>query len=446
MQPKKQKETPDLFRSRLDQILDCKHPLFKLANRIDWSFFEKAFSGTYHESMGRPGKSIRMMVALHYLKYTFDLSDEALLDGFLENPYWQYFCGFEYFQHRLPTDPSNMTRFRDRVGDQGFEKMLHTLLRTAQDMKALTTYDLHKVNVDTTVQEKAIAFPTDSRLYYKMREKLVHLSFERDIKLRQSYVRKGKEALMKQSRYAHAKRYRRAARETRQLKTFLGRVYRDISRKAEEFDPELRHYLYLANRLLKQEKHSKDKLYSIHAPEVECISKGKAHKRYEFGVKIGMATTSKGNWVVGIQAFPGNPYDGHTLEKTLEQMERLTGKQAKEVYVDKGYRGHGYTGDTQVHIVGTRKIINMTRTFRKWLKRRNAIEPIFGHLKSDNRMSRNYLKGQEGDQINAILSGCGFNMRKLLAVFLLPNFVYIKFSQILKNYQYKWFQFHYSFV
>jgi len=446
MRPKKEKETPDLFRSRLDQILDCKHPLFKLANQIDWSFFEKEFSGTYHETMGRPGKSIRLMVALHYLKYTFDLSDEALLDGFLENPYWQYFCGFEYFQHQFPTDPSNMTRFRDRVGDSGFEKMLHALLRTAQDMKALSTYDLDKVNVDTTVQEKAIAFPTDSRLYYKMREKLVNLSFERNIKLRQSYVRRGKEALMKQSRYAHAKQYRRAARETRQLKTFLGRVYRDISRKAEEFDPELRHYLYLANCLLKQEKQSKNKLYSIHAPEVECISKGKAHKRYEFGVKVGMATTSKGNWVVGIQAFPGNPYDGHTLKMTLEQMERLTGKQAKEVYVDKGYRGHGYTGDTQVHIVGTRKVKNMTRTFRKWLKRRNAIEPIFGHLKSDNRMSRNYLKGQEGDQINAILSGCGFNMRKLLAVFLLPYFVYIKFNQILKNCQSKWFEFHYSFV
>lgn len=446
MQPKKQKETPDLFRSRLDQILDCKHPLFKLANRIDWSFFEKEFSSTYHETMGRPGKSIRLMVALHYLKYTFDLSDEALLEGFLENPYWQYLCGFEYFQHRMPTDPSNMTRFRDRVGDKGFEKMLHALLRTAQDMKVLSVYDLHKVNVDTTVQEKAIAFPTDSRLYYKMREKLVNLSFERGIKLRQSYVRRGKEALMRQSRYAHAKQYRRAARETRQLKTFLGRVYRDISRKAVEFDPELRHYLYLADRLLKQEKQSRNKLYSIHAPEVECISKGKAHKRYEFGVKVGMATTSKGNWVVGIQAFPGNPYDGHTLEKTLEQMERLTGKQAKEVYVDKGYRGHGYTRDTQVHIVGTRKMKNMTRTFRKWLKRRNAIEPIFGHLKSDNRMSRNYLKGSEGDQINALLSGCGFNMRKLLAVFLLPYFIYIKFSQISKNYQSKWVEFHYSFV
>ncbi len=188
-----------------------------------------------------------------------------------------------------------MTRFRDRVGDKGFEKMLHALLRTAQDIKALTAYDLHKVNVDTTVQEKAIAFPTNSRLYYKMREKLVILAYERGIELRQSYVRKAKEASVKQSRYAHAKQFKRAARETRRLKTYLGCVYRDISRKAVKFVPELRHYLYLTDRLVKQEKHSKNKLYSIHAPEVECISKGKAHKRYEFGVKVGMATTSKGN-------------------------------------------------------------------------------------------------------------------------------------------------------
>jgi IS5 family transposase len=179
----------------------------------------------------------------------------------------------------------------------------------------------------------------------------------------------------------------------------------------------------MAYRLLKQEKESKDKLYSIHAPEVECISKGKAHKRYEFGVKVGMATTSKGNWVVGIQSFPGNPYDGHTLEETLNQVTRLTGYNVGEAYVDRGYRGHGYEGETEVHIVGTRKMNRMTRTVRKWLKRRNAIEPIFGHLKSDNRMSRNYLKGSDGDQINAILSGCGFNMRKLLAVFSMPIFI-----------------------
>jgi len=242
------------------------------------------------------------------------------------------------------------------------------------------------------------------------------LAFERGIELRQSYIHKSKEALIKQSRYAHAKQFKRASKETRRVKIFLGRVYRDISRKADEFDPELRHYLHLADRLLKQEKNSKDKLYSIHAPEVECISKGKAHKRYEFGVKVGMATTSKGNWVVGIQSFPGNPYDGHALEETLNQVERLTGYNVNEVYVDKGYRGHGYEGDTEVHIVGTRKMNSMTRTVRKWLKRRNAIEPIFGHrkhrpdgLKSDNRMSRNYLKGEDGDQINALLSGCGVN-------------------------------------
>lgn len=434
MQPKKQHETPDLFRSRLEQILNSKHPLFKLANQIDWSFFEKEFSGTYHQTMGRPGKSIRLMVALHYLKYTFDMSDEALLDGFIENPYWQYFCGFEFFQHQLPTDPSNMTRFRDRIGDKGFEKMLHALLKTAKDMKVLKTHELNKVNIDTTVQEKAVAFPTDSRLYFKMREKLVTLARDRNIQLRQSYVRKGKEALMKQSRYGHAKQYKRAARETRQLKTYLGRVYRDICRKAVDFDPELMMYLQLANRILKQEKHSKNKLYSIHAPEVECISKGKAHKRYEFGVKVGMATTSQSNWVVGIQAFTGNPYDGHTLEATLEQMERLTGKSAKEAYVDKGYRGHGYKGSTQVYIVGTRRK-KMTRSIKKWLKRRNAIEPIFGHLKTDNRMSRNYLKGTEGDQINALLSGCGYNIRKLLAVFLLPNYFHEKIVKFLKYIQ-----------
>jgi IS5 family transposase len=173
-----------------------------------------------------------------------------------------------------------------------------------------------------------------------------------------------------------------------------------------------------------------------------------AGQSLKIGVKVRMATTSKGNWVVGgIQSFPDNPYDGHTLEKTLEQVERLTGRQAREVYVDKGYRGHGYTVGTQVYIAGTRrKIKNMTRTFRKWLKRRNAIESIFGHLKSDNLMSRNCLKGHEGDQISALHSGCGFNMRKLLAAFLLHYFVYIKLSQTLKNYRSKWFECHYSFI
>jgi len=407
-----------MFRSRLDQILNHSHPLFKLANQIDWSIFEKAYGATYVARIGRPGIPIRVMVALHYLKYTFDLSDERTIITFLENPYWQYFCGFEYFQHEYPTDPSNMTRFRKRAGDQAIEKLLEGLIDTALEMRALSSRDFQKVNVDTTVQEKAITFPTDAKLYYKMREKLVSLSKERNIPLRQSYIRLARKAYIMQARYNHAKQFKRAARERRKLKTYLGRVCRDIRRKVPNPDAELQRYLKIAERLLNQTKNSKNKIYSIHAPEVECISKGKAHKRYEFGNKVGVATTSKGNWIVAIRAFHGNPYDGHTLKETIEQMERLTKKVARDVYVDLGYRGHDYQGDAVINIVNSRKMKNMTRSVRHWFKRRSAIEPIIGHLKSENRMSKNYLKGEEGDRINAILCACGFNMRKLLAVFL----------------------------
>ena len=427
---KKHFETPDMFRSRLDQILNHNHPLFKLANQIDWTIFEEAYGATYVAHTGRPGIPIRIMVALHYLKYTFDLSDERTVVTFLENPYWQYFCGFEYFQHEYPTDPSNMTRFRKRAGDQEIEKLLEGLINTALKMRALSSRDLKKVNVDTTVQEKAITFPTDAKLFYKMREKLVTLSKERDITLRQSYIRVARKSYIMQARYSHAKQFKRAAKERRKLKTYLDRVLRDIRRKAKKPDAELKEYLELAERLMNQTKNSKNKIYSIHAPEVECISKGKAHKRYEFGNKVGMATTSKGNWIVAIQAFHGNPYDGHTLKETLEQMERLTKKTAKEVYVDLGYRGHNYQGEATVNIVNNRKMKQMTRSARKWFKRRSAIEPIFGHLKSDNRMSRNYLKGVEGDIINATLCACGFNMRKLLAVFLCPVSKLIDLLQI----------------
>jgi len=430
MTPKKHFETPDMFRSRLDQILDHNHPLFKLANQIDWSIFEKEYGATYVAHTGRPGIPIRIMVALHYLKYTFNLSDERTIITFIENPYWQYFCGFEYFQHEYPTDPSNMTRFRKRAGDQSIEKLLEGLINTALEMRVLSSRDLQKVNVDTTVQEKAITFPTDAKLYYKMREKLVTLSKDRGITLRQSYIRLARKAYIMQARYSHAKQFKRAARERRKLKTYLGRVLRDIRRKAGKPDAELKKYLDLAERLINQTKNSKNKIYSIHAPEVECISKGKAHKRYEFGNKVGMATTSKGNWIVAIKAFHGNPYDGHTLKETLEQMERLTKKSAKDVYVDLGYRGHNYQGEAIINIVNNRKMKKMTRSVRHWFKRRSAIEPIFGHLKSDNRMSKNHLKGEEGDRINAILCACGFNMRKLLVVFLFP---FLKLKILLQN-------------
>jgi len=433
MRPKKHFETPDMFRSRLDQILNSKHPLFNLANQINWTFFEEEFGSTYDEHVGRPGKPIRLMVGLQYLKYTFNESDESILFGFLENPYWQYFCGYEYFQHEFPTDPSNMTRFRDRIGKKGVEKMLEAMIHTAKRMKVLKPSHMNRINIDTTVQEKAISFPTDARLYYKMRATLVRHAKKQGISLRQSYVRLAKVALAKQARYSHAKQYKRARRETRKLKTWLGCVYRDIYRKVPNPEGELSHSLDIATRILIQKKDSKNKIYSVHAPETECISKGKAHKRYEFGVKVGMATTSKDNWIVGIQAFPGNPYDGHTLNDTIKQVERLIQWKVKDAYVDLGYRGHDYHGEAHVNIVNFRHMKRLTRSAKAWMKRRAAIEPIFGHLKSDNRMSKNYLKDREGDQINALLCGCGFNMRKLLAVFLLPYFVYRKIVQFIKN-------------
>lgn len=446
MQPKKHYETPDLFRARLDQILDRSHALFILANQIDWSVFDNEFGSTYVEDKGRPGKPTRLMVGLHYLKHTFSESDESVIDRFIENPYWQYFCGFEYFQHDAPIESSSMTRFRNRIGPSGVEKLFKELLNTAKRENILKKSHLNKVNIDTTVQEKAIAFPTDARLYYKMREALVRAAKQRNIPLRQSYVRVAKAALAKQGRYSHAKQYKRARKMTKKLKTYLGCVYRDISRKETDPDKDLEKLLRLACRLLLQEKNSKNKLYSIHAPEVECISKGKAHKRYEFGNKVGLATTSQDNWLIGIKSFHGNPYDGHTLTSNLDQIERLTEWKVKDVYVDLGYRGHGYEGETRVNIVNYRTMKKATRSVKRWLKRRSAIEPIIGHLKSDNRMSRNYLKGIEGDEMNALLSGCGFNMRKLLAVFLLPHFIWTKLSDFLKCYVIQRVKIQLSFV
>jgi len=423
MRPKKtETEQGDLYRARLDQILNPGHPLFFLSQRTNWTFYEETFGSFYVEDRGRPGLPIRLMVGLHYLKHTFNESDESVADRFLENPYWQYFCGFEYFQHELPFDPTALVKWRQRVGSAGIEKLLQGVHKMLKEQKVLKREHLRHVNVDTTVQEKAVAFPTDARLYYKMRDRLVREAEKRGVVLRQNYRRLGKRALQKQGRYAHAKQFKRARRETKRLKTYLGRVFRDIERKEERPDTELRELLSLAQRLLKQQRTDKNKLYAVHAPEVECISKGKAHRRYEFGNKVSLVSTSKDNWVVGIQGLHGNPFDGHTLQAALEQVKDLTGWTPAQAYCDKGYRGSDKLGlITEVHLPKRRK--NVTRSFRKWLRRRSAVEPVIGHVKADHRMNRNYLKGQEGDRMNALLAACGYNLRKLLGVFLRPVFV-----------------------
>jgi transposase, IS5 family len=418
MQPQSRPPQCELFGAHLSELLNHKHPLYMLAERIDWSQFDSAIDACYADEIGRPGVNTRLMVGLLYLKHAFDESDESLVARWVENPYWQFFCGLSYMQHALPIDPSSLSRWRKRVGAERLEKLLEATIKTGLAMRAMQPQELEKVNVDTTVQEKAIAFPTDARLYHKMRIALVRRAQSLGLVLRQNYRFKGKRLLAKQGRYAHARQLKRAAKMTRQLKTILGRVLRDIQRKAPSIqgqiaDEPLRELVALAERLLAQTRTSKHKLYSVHAPEVECLSKGKAHKRYEFGCKTSVATTSKSNWIVGAQALHGNPYDGHTLRGAIGQVEQLTGQAPGDVMVDQGYRGHGYEGSAIVHVV--RSIPKRaTRALRRMLRRRAAIEPTIGHLKSDNRLNRNYLTGREGDKINAVLSAAGYNFRKLL--------------------------------
>ena len=401
---KKEEKTLEIFKVRLEDIIDKEHALVKLAEKINWKNLEEKLSKKYSERMGAPGKEIRLMAGLQYLKYMYNESDEMIVVKFVENPYYQYFCGNEYFEHKFPIDPSSMTRFRKRIGKETIEEMFKETVRSANANNLLKEKDFEQLNVDTTVQEKAISFPTDAKLYYKMLKELVKQAEKRGIELRQSYKFVSKKALTKQAGYAHARQMKRSRKMTKKLKTYLGRVYREILKTGVENDEELKEKLELAERILSQSKESKNKVYSIHAPEVECISKGKAHKKYEFGCKVSMVTTSKSNWVVAIQAHHGNPYDGHTLQSSITKAEANTEMKAKNINVDMGFRGHDYTGEATVNIVNRFKSKDKPKSLIRWLKRRAAIEPIFGHLKSDNRLERNLLKGKDGDHINAVLA------------------------------------------
>jgi len=320
----------------------------------------------------------------------------------------------------LPIEASLMTRWRKRVGEKGLEKLFEETIKTGLSTGALKASALNNLNVDTTVQEKAITYPTDAKLYHRMLENLVKLAKRLGVELRQTYKFLSKKSLFMQGQYSRSRKPKEKTAQVRKIRTYLGRVVRDIGRKvkgkadlAAAFSPTLA----LAGRILRQKRGDKGKVYSVHEPEVQCIAKGKAHKKYEFGCKVGIVATSRSSFVVGIQAFKGNPYDGHTLARCVEQAERLTGREASALYVDKGYRGHDYKGNAEVHIAGTGK--KVSRALKGWLKRRSAIEPLIGHAKEESRLGRNYLKGPEGDAMNALLAGAGQSIRRLLAALLL---------------------------
>jgi len=441
MKPKSRPETSqlNLFQAQFEQLLNQDHPLFIMANKIDWNRFEVELADCYSPDMGALGKSIRLLVGLHYLKHTFNESDESVLDRWVKNPYWQHFCGFTTMQHELPLHPTSLTKWRQRVGAEKLGSLLQETIALAVREKQVTKQELAQVNVDTTVQEKNITHPTDSKLLHKAIIKLGKAAKERGINLRQSYVRVSKEASWMASRYAHAKQFKRMKRKLKKLRTYLGRIIRDIGRKVHKPDKALEELLNLCQRVRDQKKTDTQKLYSLHEPEVICISKGKAHKRYEFGQKISVTTTNRGNWLVGIDLFSGNPYDGHKLAEAIPTVEQNTGVKVTDGYLDKGYRGHNYTGPATMHIAGS-STRNLSRTKKKRRKRRSAVEPKIGHLKTDHRMRRCFLKGLMGDEINAVLAAAGSNLQKLLRLFQHTLFYWLalamqEFARLFRQHQ-----------
>jgi transposase, IS5 family len=409
----------ELFRTPLAELVDNGHEMVKLADAIDCKSFEAGLASTFCADNGRPSIPVRTMVALHFLKYTYDMSDAEVLSMWVENPYWQYFTGGTFFEHEPPADQSSMSRWRKRLHKSGAEAMLVESIKVGLRKGFIKKSEFKHITVDTTVQEKNIRFPTDARLYDRCRERIVAEARKANVVLRQTFARKGKQCLRKHGGYAKARQMERAEKMTRMLKSCLGRVIRDVERKIDvSSHPVIAQLIAQGRRLLAQTRQSTQKLYSIHEPQVECISKGKMHKQYEFGVKVGIASTSRTNWIVGADAYPGNPYDGHTLQAALDQVKRLIGIEPDMTLCDLGYRGNGYAGKSDIQVV------NRFRTTRKrslvrWWNRRSAVEPVIGHLKSEHRLDRNRLGGTLGDELNPVFAAAGFNLRKLLRAFAL---------------------------
>jgi len=413
MGPKQPQQTTehDLFRMELVNLIDQRHELVRLAGLINWRAFADEWSPQFVSTTGRPALPTRLMAALLYLKHAYALSDEDVVERWCENPYWQFFSGERYFRHELPCDPSSLVRWRQRIGEAGCEWLLAQTIEVAKGAGVIKRRSLDEVVLDTTVQPKAIAHPTDSRLLNRVREQLVDAAKKAGIELRQSYARVGQAAEHQAGRYAHARQYRRMQREIRKLRTWLGRVMRDVQRKAGEITGELKQKMETAQRLHAQKRDAKNKLYALHAPEVECIVKGKVRTPYEFGVKVSVAVTAAEGLVVGMRSMPGNPYDGHTVDSQLEQVEVLTGHTPKIVLADLGYRGVEPSNGARLLISHTRRL---PKRLKKLLKRRQVVEPMIGHMKADGLLGRNWLHGELGDAMHAILCGAGHNLRMIL--------------------------------
>jgi IS5 family transposase len=388
--------------------------LVLLSKKINWQELENDLAIFYCMDNGRPGVPIRLIAGIIMLRRIYNLSDEAILARWVENPYWQYFCGEVYFRHELPFDRTELIKFRHRIGEAGAER----ILKLSIDLFPEKETREKEVLIDTTVQEKNITFPTDVKLQKKVIEKCRKIAKNEKISLRQSYKRELKQLMIDQRFQSHPKRKKKARAAARRIKVIAGKIFRDLVSKMDNEQKSRHEKIFnVFYKVMSQTKDSNNKVYSIHQPHVKCIAKGKDSKKYEFGNKSSIVKTRKSGIIVGAMAFAENLYDGDTLEPQLSQTERLTGRKPVIGIVDRGYRGRKIVNGTQiVHPYNLPRTANRYRRqkIRGWFRSRAGIEPIIGHIKHDHRMNRNYLLDELGDNMNTILAAAGFNLRKML--------------------------------
>jgi len=407
----------DLFQIQLKRLVDPTHELCILSTEIDWSGLEKNLKSFYAED-GRPSVPIRKMVGLMYLKSTYNLSDESVVARWIENPYWQYFTGEQYFQTIKPFDPSEFVHFRKRMGEGGMEIVMSYTVKIHED-----AIKEKEVQIDSTVQPKNITFPTDSKLAKKVIDKCLLISKKENTKLRQSYRREVKQLMKDQYNSKHPSRAKKAKKARKRLKTIAGRLIRELERELETTVLENKYGLELEiyKKVLAQTRKDKNKIYSLHEQETACIAKGKAHKQYEFGSKVTIVRGSKTGVIIGVHTVTANPHDSKLLEPTLQQckrvLENIGGQMPKVAITDRGYRGVKQTEGVEILIPSKGKKSDtkyQKQKARKRFRARAGIEPVIGHIKNDHRMIRNYLKGTIGDIVNAMASVMGFNLKKRL--------------------------------